>query len=101
MSLRHLIQLAGASLCLMLTGRAEENVWPLFVTRSDQAGTKQWAQYAGPILFRRDTDDGKEMQGFRPLFLTTRTGERVERNLFYPLFTWKSQPGSSSLSFFH
>jgi hypothetical protein len=101
MSLRRLIQLAGASLCLLLSGRAEENVWPLAVTRSDQTGTAEWAQYVGPIFFHRHQTDGKDIRGFRPLFLTTRTGEAVERNLFYPLFTWKSQPGYSSFSFFH
>jgi len=100
MFLRRLIQLASVSLCLVASGWAEENVWPLFVIRSGQADTVESAQYVGPLFFHR-SDGVTDVRGFRPLFLTTRTGETVERNLFYPLFTYRTQPGYSSFNFFH
>lgn len=100
MSLRRLIQLASVSLCFLTTsGWAEENVWPLAVTRSDQVGSAEWAQYLGPLFFHQENAE-KDVHGFRPLFLTTRSGDAVEKNILYPLFTWKSQPGFSSFNFF-
>src|SRR6187402_2822970 len=100
MFFRRLVQLISLSLLWTASGWAEENVWPLFVIRHDQPDTVESAQYVGPLFFRR-TDGTQEIQGFRPLFLTTRTGEKVEKNILYPLFTWHGQPGYSSFTFFH
>lgn len=102
MFLRRLIQLASVSLCFAASGWAEENVWPLFVSRSDQANSTEWAQYVGPLFFHQSFEaTDTDVRGFRPLFLTTRTGDKVEKNILYPLFTWKHEPGHSSFSFFH
>ena len=100
MFFRRLVQLISLSLLWTASVCAEENVWPLFVIRNDQAGTAESAQYVGPLFFHR-TDGIQDVRGFRPLFLTTRTGDKVEKNIIYPLFTWKSQPGYSSFSFLH
>jgi len=99
MFFRRLVLLASVSLSLAASGLAEENVWPLFVVRRDQPGTAESAQYAGPLFFHQ-SDGTKDVRGFRPLFLTTRTGAAVEKDILYPLFTWRSQPGYTSFSFF-
>src|SRR6187431_506084 len=100
MFFRRLVQLISLSLLWTASGWAEENVWPLFVIRNDESGTAKSAQYVGPLFFHR-TDGTQDVRGFRPLFLTTHNGEKMEKNLLYPLFTWKTQPGYSSLSFLH
>lgn len=99
MFFRRLVQLISVSLLWTASGWAEENVWPLFVIRNNQPDTVESAQYVGPLFFHR-TDGIQDVRGFRPLFLTTRTGEKVEKNILYPLFTWRSEPGYTSFSFF-
>lgn len=100
MFLRRLVQLICVSLFWTASAWAEENVWPLFVFRTDETGTAESAQYIGPLFFHR-TDGTQDVRGFRPLFLTTRTGENVEKNILYPLFTYRRQPNYSSFTFFH
>ena len=100
MFFRRLVQLISISLLWTASAWAEENVWPLFVIRNDPADAAESAQYVGPLFFHR-TVGAQDIRGFRPLFLTTRTGEKVEKNILYPLFTWRSEPGYSSFSFFH
>jgi len=97
---RRLIQLASVSLCLAASGRAEENVWPLFVIRRNEAETAVSEQYLGPLFFHR-SDGVKDVRGLRPFFLTQRTGENVEKDILYPLFTWHHQPGYNWFSIFH
>lgn len=100
MFLRRLIQLAGASLCLVGAARSEDNAWPVFVGRADASGQADWKQYAGPLFFHQNNGE-EEVRGLRPLFLTTRRGDAVESNILFPLFTWHREPGYSSFSFFH
>jgi hypothetical protein len=98
---RRLIQLASVGLCLAVSARAEENVWPLFVSRSSPTAEEVVSeQYLGPLFFHR-SDGVRDASGFRPLFLTQRTGDKVETDILYPFFMWKRQPGYSSFSFFH
>ena len=98
MFLRSLTTLTCLSLFLILPARAEENVWPFIVKRSDPPGPVESAEYLGPLLFQH-TNGGKA-QGFRPLFMTTRTGDVTEGNFIYPFFTWRYEPGYRYFSFF-
>jgi hypothetical protein len=98
MFLRSLTTLTCLSLLLVLPARAEENVWPFIVKRRDPPGPVESAEYLGPLLFQH-TNGGKA-QGFRPLFMTTRTGDVTEGNFIYPFFTWRYEPGYRYFSFF-
>ena len=98
MFLRSLTTLTCLSLLLVLPARAEENVWPFIVKRRDPPGPVESAESLGPLLFQH-TNGGKA-QGFRPLFMTTRTGDVTEGNFIYPFFTWRYEPGYRYFSFF-
>jgi hypothetical protein len=98
MFLRSLITLTCLSLGLVLPARAEENAWPFLVKRSDVAGTVESWESLGPLLFQQR--NGSEVRGFRPLFMTTRTGDVTTGNFLYPFFTWRYEPGYRTFSFF-
>jgi len=91
------------SLCAALPAAAtlrgeEQNGWPLIVRQTPADGAPGSVQYLGPLLFsQQDTD---RVQGFRPLWLQTQTGDKQTATFLYPLFTWQTQPGFSSFSFF-
>ncbi len=98
MFLRSLIALTAVSLLLVLPARAEENVWPFFVKRSDPAAQAETAEYLGPLIFQRT--NGERTRGFRPLFMTTQAGNVTTGNFLYPFFTWRHEPGYRQFSFF-
>lgn len=77
----------------------EQNTWPLAVRQTRPDGTLESGQYVGPLFFTRSTPAG-ELQGFRPLLLQARAGDKESNYFLYPLFTWEKQPGFSSFSFF-
>ena len=100
MFLRRLVQLASVS--LLWTASALSRGKRLAAVRdpSRPGGHPRvcaisWARCSSVGRMARQA-----VQGFRPLFLTTRTGEAVEKNLLYPLFTWKSQQPGYSLAQF-
>lgn len=95
---RLFITLTCFSLLLALPARAEENVWPFFVKRSDPSVPAESTEYLGPLVFQHV--NGTRTQGVRPLFMTTRTGEVTEGNFIYPFFTWRHEPGYRFFSFF-
>ena len=99
MFLRSLTTLTCLSLLLLvLPARAEENVWPFIVERTDPAGPVESVECLGPLIFRHN--NGGETQGFRPLFMSTKVGDSTTGNFLYPFFTWRHDPGFSSFSFF-
>ncbi len=78
---------------------AEQNGWPLVVRQSASVGAPASAHYLGPLLFSRQEGDSI-VQGVRPFWLQTQTGDKTASTFLYPLFTWHRQPGFSSFSFF-
>jgi len=95
---RLLILLTCVSVWGGAVARAEENAWPFYVRRSDPAAKAEQVEAVGPLLFHH-TGAGVA-QGFRPVFMTTRLGNVAEGNFLYPFFTWRSQPGYRTFSFF-
>ncbi len=100
MILRRLFQLACASLWFAVCAQGEENLWPFYVGRSESPGPDKSVQYLGPLFFHQWTGPN-DVRGFRPLFMTTHTGDVTDSNIIYPFFNWHSEPGYSSFSFFH
>jgi hypothetical protein len=77
----------------------EQNAWPVSVRQTRPDGTLESGQYIGPFFFTKSTPAG-ELQGFRPLLLQARAGDKESDYFLYPLFTWEKQTGFSSFSFF-
>src|SRR6478736_3384275 len=101
MILRRLFQLACASLWFAVCAKGEVNLWPVYVGRTGEPpGPEKSTQYLGPLFFQQSIGP-TEIQGFRPLFMTTHTGNVTDSNIIYPLFNWHREPGYSSFSFFH
>jgi len=98
---RRLVRPLCAALLALATLRGEEqNGWPLVVrqTPPDTAAVES-EQWLGPLGFSRQGTGGT-VEGFRPLSLRARTGDKETATFLYPLFTWQQQPGFREFSFF-
>jgi hypothetical protein len=98
--LRFRVCLGFAALALSRVS-AEENFWPVKVTRTDkQTGAVSW-QAAGPLIFKRPAAESGTVSGFRPLFAQWRTptGEVRETNFLYPVFTYRTDGETYRWSF--
>jgi hypothetical protein len=79
----------------------EENLWPVYVRRSDPEHGKESIQALGPLVFAR-TGPAEELRGIRPFSRTAVTADGEVRNLVYPFFTWsRYKDGGTAFSFFH
>jgi hypothetical protein len=95
----HCIRTLGALLSLALVGpgvgaavvERERNFWPVLVERTERDGST-WAQGAGPLLFSRQTAEGRQSGGLRPFWLTLRGKDTptASHHLLYPIFTWRT-----------
>jgi hypothetical protein len=101
MFFRHLTGLVCASLLFSIVPAqgSEENLWPFWVNRTDQATGLTSAEALGPLFFTR-IQLPTEQKGLRPLFMKTTTEGVVEGNLVYPFFTWRREEGYRTFSFF-
>lgn len=72
--------------------RAEENLWPLRVAQTDDAGNITSWQAAGPLVYRKPAADAGTVAGVRPLYArwTNPDGTPRETNVLYPLFTYRT-----------
>lgn len=96
---RVVTRLFCAALLTAVSLRGEEqNGWPLFVRERAADGRTQSVQYVGPLLFAKHAT-GK-VQGFRPLYLQAKVGDKETRTFLYPFFTWEKSPGYRNFSFF-
>jgi len=90
--------LCAAVLALVPDLAAEQNGWPLVVRQSPPDSPAESVEYLGPLIFSRQARG--EVQGFRPLYLEARAGDKETTTFLYPLFVWRTQPGFSEFSFF-
>jgi len=76
--------------------RGEENLWPVRVTQTDEAGRPTSWQAVGPLLFEKPGAGGTRVSGFRPLFAQWRdpTGAITEVNFVYPIFMYRTDGDS-------
>lgn len=72
--------------------RAEENIWPIRVTQTDDVGTPLAWQAAGPLIFKKPARDAGTVEGFRPLFARWKdsAGHLQETNVVYPFFVYQT-----------
>jgi hypothetical protein len=91
-SLRSMALLGLTALCIVARAGAEENNWPIHVAQQNDAGEVVSWQTAGPLIFKKPSNDGGTITGFRPLFAQwrTATGELQETNILYPVFTFRT-----------
>ena len=93
-----------ALLCLAaptFSPAADENLWPVSVTRESASGAVSRTDAAGPLLFDYTQPDRREW-GLRPLFLhrTYTASDRTQDYLLFPFFYRTSQGGDTRWSFF-
>ncbi|MBI3884729.1 MAG: hypothetical protein HY302_03235 [Opitutae bacterium] len=101
MKVRLLVWLALAAATLAEPLRAADaNAWPFWVGRPDEPGAPKSWQAVGPLFFAKTAPDGRETSGLRPLFLQTKAEGRQARYFLYPFFSWQTEAGYSSFSFF-
>lgn len=96
---RRLIQLASASLLLVVGVRSEElNLWPFFVRQPASPTSIESWQAMGPLFFGREGEP--RQSGLRPIYHRTVAGDTTEGSFLYPFFTWRQLPDFTSFSFF-
>ncbi len=93
-----------ALLCLAaptFSPAADENLWPVSVTRETAAGAVSRTDAAGPLLFDYTQPDRCEW-GLRPLFLhrTYTASDRTQDYFLFPIFYRTSQGADTRWSFF-
>lgn len=81
---------------------AEENIWPIRVTQTDDEGSVVSWEAAGPLLFQKPASDGGTVSGFRPFFARWRNaaGEVRETNVLYPIFIYRTDSETYRWSIF-
>ncbi len=89
---RFLAVLAGLAAVSLARVQAEENLWPIRVAQTDDAGNVISWEAAGPLLFKKPAAQAGTVAGFRPFFAQWRTaaGDVAETNVLYPLFTYRT-----------
>ncbi|HYP16159.1 MAG TPA: hypothetical protein VEQ65_03030, partial [Opitutus sp.] len=89
---RFLAALTGFFAASLLRVCAEENVWPVRVTQTDERGDATAYEAAGPLVFRKPAAEGGTVAGLRPFFArwTTPAGATRETNVLYPVFTYRT-----------
>lgn len=100
--LRFLAVLAGFAAAVPARVCAEENVWPVRVAQTDDAGRVVSWQAAGPLIFQQPAERGGTVSGFRPLFAEWQDdlGQLRERNVLYPVFIYRTDGDSYRWSVF-
>lgn len=80
--------LGGVAPALAVEVETEQNVWPAWVARTNEAGQELGWQAVGPLFFKNPAPDGGTYRGFRPLYLRrdTAAGTFAESTVLYPLF---------------
>lgn len=80
----------------------EDNIWPIFVERTDQVGQVEGWQAAGPLLFKNYRTDGSTVGGFRPFWVQNRDAQGLTRSgtVLYPLFTYRADENTFRWSVF-
>jgi hypothetical protein len=81
-------------------GGAERNNWPIAVTQELSDGAVASAEYVGPLFFKKNIPGEPYQAGFRPVYLISRVDNVESSYLLYPFFTWRSEEGYHSFSFF-
>lgn len=92
MHLLRLLAVVGLTALSLGSAFAEENLWPVRVAQTDDAGNVISWEAAGPFIFKKPVPDGGAVSGFRPLFArwTTPDGDIHETNVLYPLFIYRT-----------
>ncbi len=91
---------AGSALAAENT---ESNVWPAWVSRSDETDKVQAWQAAGPLFFKNPAPEGGTYRGFRPLYLRRDNAEGAfaESTFLYPLFITRQSGNYRTWSVFN
>lgn len=83
--------------------RAQDNFWPVLVTRPAPAGDSAARQAVGPLGFFSPRPDGGVDAGLRPLWLARRdaAGDLEAWHFAYPLLSYRRRSYGESWSFFN